>query len=96
MYVQHLQEVPSLAESLALCTATSNTCFFTVQCHARSNKWYTRARLLLRRGYHAYQANELNADKITTFSDHLNYEAVVQAPNGSSVFCMKHTQSLRC
>lgn len=42
------------------------------------NKWYTRAKLLLRRGYNAYQANELNAEKIKTFSDHLNYEAVVQ------------------
>lgn len=50
----------------------------TLQCDTCSNKWYTRVRLLLRRGYNAYQANELNAEKITTFSDHLNYEAVVQ------------------
>ena len=50
-----------------------------------SNKWYTRARLLLRRGYNAYQANELNAEKITTFSDHLNYEAVVQVFDSASV-----------
>ena len=53
-------------------------CLPTLQCDTCSNKWYTRARLLLRRGYNAYQANELNAEKITTFSDHLNYEAVVQ------------------
>lgn len=56
-----------------------------VQLHMCSNKWYTRARLLLRRGYNAYQANELNAEKITTFSDHLNYEAVVQVFDSASV-----------
>jgi hypothetical protein len=64
------------------CTCESN-CFLWV-C---SNKWYTRARLLLRRGYNAYRANELNADKITTFSDHLNYEAVVQVRGRLSCWC---------
>ena len=42
------------------------------------NKYVTWARLLLRRGRHKYKENELNADKITSWSHHLNYEAVVQ------------------
>lgn len=33
---------------------------------ARSNKWYSQAKLLLRRGLNAYKQNELNAEKITT------------------------------
>ncbi len=40
----------------------------------RRNKYWTWARLLLRRGYHAYKANELNSERITTLSEHLNYE----------------------
>lgn len=58
-----------------------------------SNKWYTRSKLLLRRGYNAYKANELNAEKIKTFSDHLNYEAVVQVRH---LGCMGTLQDTQC
>ena len=35
-------------------------------------------RLLTTRGYNKYKQNELNAEKITNMTQHLNYEAVVQ------------------
>ena len=40
----------------------------------RRNKYWTWVKLLLRRGYNAYKANELNSERITTLSEHLNYE----------------------
>lgn len=40
----------------------------------RRNKYWTWAKLLLRRGYNAYKVNELNSERITTLRQHLNYE----------------------
>ena len=41
-------------------------------------KYRTFARLLTQRGWNAYKANELNADKINNLTQQLNYEAVIQ------------------
>lgn len=65
----------SSCDQVCISQHTSPTLVLSV---VRRNKYYTQAKLLLRRGYNAYKQNELNAEKIKTLSDHLNYEAVVQ------------------
>ena len=47
----------------------------------RRSKYYTWAKLLFRRGYNAYKANELNAERIKTISEHLNYEVPPPPPS---------------
>lgn len=68
--------MPTLDPRILLSVLTS--CAVPARFAGPFSKYRAYARLLTRRGPHAYKQNELNADKITSLSERLDYEAIIQ------------------